>query len=398
MSNTARKRILLISISNLRSDPRVLAHASVLLAFGDLTTIGFGEKPEAVHDHLELTVRRAPLRTLLLLFSLIFRLHRLSGQLLGHSSQISRFMREISYNIDLICANDANSLFVAKSLSKKLSCPIWVDMHEYAPLENEGSFKWRLLIKPFATAACQAVLPKVDVVSTVGRGIQVRYESESGRSVDLIRNTAAFAPRLIIPERSTSSDNIFRLVHVGVAIRARLIENMFEAIRDLDKVSLDLYLLPTDLGYFKELLGLSKRQSNIYLREPVPTQEIVSSLSQFDCGVITIPPTNFNYANCLPNKFFQYVQARIPVITGPIPEVAEIVNGFGVGWVCEDFSPSSIRSTVQLAREHNRVTMADNLDSAAHEFARQHDDDVRNKIVRQLLANSRKVFNSGSSA
>lgn len=389
MLNTARKRILLISISNLRSDPRVLAHASVLSAFGDLTTIGFGEKPEAVHDHLELTVRRAPLRTLLLLFSLIFRLHRLSGQLLGHSSQISRFMREISYNIDLICANDASSLFVAKSLSKKLSCPIWVDMHEYAPLENEGSFKWRLLIKPFATAACQAVLPKADVVSTVGRGIQVRYESESGRSVDLIRNTAAFAPRLIIPERSTSSDNIFRLVHVGVAIRARLIENMFEAIQDLDKVSLDLYLLPTDLGYFKELLALSKRQSNIYLREPVPTEEIVSSLSHFDCGVITIPPTNFNYANGLPNKFFQYIQARIPVITGPIPEIKAMVEELNIGWVSESFDPSAIRRNILIACEHDRVAMADNLDSAALRLSRHHDDRTRERIAQQLLGQLR---------
>jgi len=335
---------------------------------------------------------------LLLIASLIFRVHFLSGRLLGHSTEVKRFIRRTQSHLDLICANDATSLFVCSSLSKEFSCPMWVDMHEYAPLENEGDLKWRLLIQPFAAAACQKVLPFAAAVSTVGRGIQARYEAECGRSVELIRNTTDFSPSQKVTTQPIDPSAMFQLVHVGVAIRARVLENMFEAIQDLAGVSLDLFLLPTDHKYFNELLARSKSQRNIRLHAPVPSEEIVSMLSQFDCGVVTIPPTNFNYANCLPNKFFQYLQARIPVITGPIPEVAEIVNSFGIGWVCEDFSPSAIRGTIQLACEHNRAAMADRLNLTAYAFARQHDDDVRKRIIRRLLANPQEVSNTGGHA
>jgi len=258
-------------------------------------------------------------------------------------------------------------------------------MHEYAPLENEGDWKWRLLIQPFATAACRKILPSAEAVSTVGRAIRDRFETESGRSVELIRNTANFHPRSVAPNHSIDAENLFRLVHVGVAIRARHLENMFEAVRDLRGVSLDLLLLPTDPDYYRELLQLSEEIPNVHLRQPVRNDDVVAILSEYHCGVVTIPPTNFNYANGLPNKFFQYVQARIPVVTGPIPEIKAIVEELGIGWVSESFCPSSIRRTILIACEHNRIAIAERLDSAALALSQSYDNVTRKRIAQQLL-------------
>lgn len=388
MFNMARKQILLISISNLTSDPRVLGHISVLSRLGDVTTIGFGEKPLAACNHLQLHTRRAPFRTLFLVTSLLLRIHSLSGLLLGYLPQIKEFIRKNPDSFNLICANDANTLLVGSWLRRRFGCPLWVDMHEYAPLENEGDWRWRLLFQPFATGVCRVVLPGAEIVSTVGREIQTRYEREFGRPVELIRNTAHFTPRRLLTERPRDDSSPFRLVHVGVAIRARHLENMFEAIQGLADVSLDLFLLPTDPRYYAELFNLANHQTNAHLRQPVKSDDVINVLSEFDCGLITIPPTNYNYANCLPNKFFQYIQARIPVITGPIPEIGDLVTELGIGWVSETFEPLAIKTKVLEAHEHNRKEMAGRLDLAAERLARHHDDRVRERIAERLLNRS----------
>ena len=37
---------------------------------------------------------------------------------------------------------------------------------------------------------------------------------------------------------------------------------------------------------------------------------IVRTINQFDLGVYLLPPVNFNSAHALPNKFFEFIQAR----------------------------------------------------------------------------------------
>lgn len=39
-----------------------------------------------------------------------------------------------------------------------------------------------------------------------------------------------------------------------------------------------------------------------------------------------IPPATFNHIWCLPNKFFDFLQARLGIVTGPSPERARIVD------------------------------------------------------------------------
>jgi len=386
MSASNRPRILVISISQTGQDPRVLAHLEILRAYGDVVTIGLGPRSFDVSEHVELSARRSPLTTLIVLGSLGLRFFRAVNRSLWYFTQIRRHFAGRRVEADLICANDANTLSIAFELAKRSGARVWADMHEYAPLENESDWKWKLLVQPYVSAMCAQYLPLADAITTVGEGIRTRYEKDSGQPVGLIRNTAPFTDRLSRSHNETGlNTGIFRLVHVGVAIRARVLENMMEAIASEPSVALDLYILPTDPGYFAELQTRAKRQGNVELCEPVTSSQIIETLSRYDCGIITIPPTNFNYANCLPNKLFQYIQARIPVITGPTPEIASVVLTYGVGWVTEDFSPNAIRQTIQSAQVSDPEALIAPLDYAARELSRDTDDAIRHEVIRRLL-------------
>ena len=88
----------------------------------------------------------------------------------------------------------------------------------------------------------------------------------------------------------------------------------------------------------------------IRILPPVKSDDVVYTINQYDIGVFLIPPVNFNYANTLPNKLFDFIQARLGIAIGPTPEMASIVDRYGNGRDGTGFSMSLTRpSTVARA-------------------------------------------------
>jgi hypothetical protein len=75
---------------------------------------------------------------------------------------------------------------------------------------------------------------------------------------------------------------------------------------------------------------------------PIPFNDLVNKLSEYDWGFYLFQPTGFNTKYALPNKFFEFIQARLGVIIGPSPEMMAIVNKYENGFVSKDFSVQSI--------------------------------------------------------
>ena len=139
-----------------------------------------------------------------------------------------------------------------------------------------------------------------------------------------------------------------KLVHSGgVAVQRRL-DLMIQGVRDSSAdVILDLFLVGGETPLLTRLKALAADDPRIRFREPVPYPELVSTLNGYDVGLSIFPPTTFNLAWCLPNKFFDYVQARLGVIVGPSPEMASFVEEYGIGMVLPDFEPASLARALE---------------------------------------------------
>ena len=75
-------------------------------------------------------------------------------------------------------------------------------------------------------------------------------------------------------------------------------------------------------------------------------------LGECDVGVFVLPPLTCNYLNRLPNKFFDFVQARLGIVVGPSPEMAALVREHGLGVVTADFTAQSLaRALDELTAE-----------------------------------------------
>src|SRR5690606_3328147 len=129
----------------------------------------------------------------------------------------------------------------------------------------------------------------------------------------------------------------------GACLRHRRLHLMIEAAGLLGTgVPFDLYLTPNDPAYLAELRDLAAGVPGVTVRDPVPYAELVPTLNRYQVGVFLLPPTTFSYTWALPNKVFDFVQARLATVVGRSTEMAELVRERRLGVVAEDFTPQAL--------------------------------------------------------
>jgi glycosyltransferase involved in cell wall biosynthesis len=155
----------------------------------------------------------------------------------------------------------------------------------------------------------------------------------------------------------TKPEGQIRLVHHGHAAPNRRIEAMIEAVRCAGSgYCLDLYLVENEPAYMQQLRRLASEAGNVQILQPVPFDEIVPMLRQYDLGFYLLAPTNLNHLHALPNKFFEFVQAGLGVVIGPSPDMAAFAKEYGFGIVCPSFDPVDVAA--QLRQVHrNQVNL-----------------------------------------
>lgn len=109
------------------------------------------------------------------------------------------------------------------------------------------------------------------------------------------------------------------------------------ALSDAD-VTLDLYLTGAGSPYMRSLEQLAERLGNrVTVHPPVSQAELVPMLNSYDVGIHVLPRTNTNNALALPNKFFDYVQARLAMVIGPTADMKRLLNRYELGVVAEGY-------------------------------------------------------------
>ncbi len=251
---------------------------------------------------------------------------------------------------DFILANDIETLPLALKISNGKSKVI-LDSHEYHPGESDEKKDWVKKQKAVVTYLCKEYIPKVDLMFTVGHNISKKFEAEFHKKSFVITNAPSYSANL----NPIPVGEKIKIIHHGLCVNGRNIGAMIEMMKYTDeRFTLDLMLLPVawEKEYYEELKTEAVKYKNVKMLLPVPTSEITQFTNQYDIGLFLLPPVNFNYTNALPNKFFEFVQARLAIAIGPSPEMAKYINKYELGIISDDFSPQSLAKTInQLTPE-----------------------------------------------
>ncbi len=246
---------------------------------------------------------------------------------------------------DAIHANDWEALPIAAEAARIHQAKVVFDAHEYAPLELENRWYWKPLFKPAIEYFLRKYLDDINSSITVASLIAERYEKEFGLTPMVILNVPEAAS---VQFRGVDIDRI-KLVHHGGAIPDRRLDRMIQVVALCDeRYSLNFILIKNNLDYLNYLKKLGERiaPGRIVFHEPVPTEDIVDRISQYDMGFCLIVPTNYNYLVSLPNKFFDYIMAGLGVCIGPSPSMTKLVEQYGFGVVAPSFNPEDIAKTL----------------------------------------------------
>ncbi|MBW8173416.1 glycosyltransferase family 1 protein [Ornithinimicrobium sp. Arc0846-15] len=357
-----RRSLLIITFSPLKSDARLLRQLRLLSPRYAVTTVGYGEAPDG--DGIELAGHvRIP--------DSIVAWHKDRKQVIARRYQraydtapVIKFLRaELTPGTwDLVLANDVETVPLAMTMGAQ---GVHADLHEYAPRQNEESWRWRLFIAPFNRWIVQRWVSKADSTSTVGAELAREYEREFGIKPDVVVNAAPYVDR-----EPTPVGDPLRLVHSGLARRNRSLDVMIDAVRLAKReTTLDLYLMPNDPTYLAELKASAQDLPQVSFHEPVAPHELGDRLAQADLGIFVLPPLTFNYRFTLPNKFFDFVQARLGIIVGPSPEMAGLIELHGLGAVTEDFTAQSLAAALDGLSDEQVAGFKAASHAVAHELS-----------------------------
>jgi hypothetical protein len=330
-----RPSLLIISYSRLFRDARVLRQIRLFRDDYAVTTVGYGPAPEGVVSHHQIpeeVVYWHVDRKLV-----VARIYQRAFD----TAPITRWAREQlrGQAYDVILANDLQPVPVAIQMQPRGG--VHVDLHEYVTRQQEEVWRFRTFLAPYYGHLIKKWVRRAGSVTTVGFKLAEQYEAEFGVRCGVVLN----APERRDLAPGEVADPV-RLVHAGGATPARL-ETMLAAVEQAQGgATLDLFLVDSGSGYAGSVRARYADHPRIHVHDAVPTSELVNALHRFDVGVHILPPVSFNHRYAMPNKLFDYVQARLGVLIGPSPEMAGVVREHELGWVSEDFSAEAVARTI----------------------------------------------------
>jgi len=286
---------------------------------------------------------------------------------------------------DLIVTHDIVLLPLACNIANTSKARILFDAREYYPREFENNFLWRLLIQPFNKHLCENYLHQCDKVITVSDGIAREYKTEYGVDAEVIMSLPDFHEI----EPMLSQNNSIRIIYHGQASPDRQIEKMIEIIDYLgEHFSLDLMLVPParlHQAYWRKIATMAKKRARVKIISPVPMKKIIEFTSQYDIGLFICPPTTFNLKYALPNKFFEYIQARLAVAIGPSIEMRKVVEKYRCGIVANDFTPRSLADEISEIGHDELLFFKKQSNNAALDLNATKNSIKIQRIVKDLL-------------
>lgn len=270
-----------------------------------------------------------------------------------------------SRNFDAVLANDIETLPLALRVAGPKTRVV-VDAHEYEPRHWDDQWLFSTVYGPYWDYICQTYLPRVDAMVTVSPRLADEYSRNYNVNCGVIMNTPEYQE--LVP--SGTHNNKIRIIHHGGINPSRKIENMIHVVGKLGAgYSLDLMLINNHKRYMRYLIKEGASYSNICFVEPVPMPEIARAINKYDIGIFMLHPGAFNYRYSLPNKLFEYIQARLAVAIWPSPEMKRIVLDEDIGVVSSEYTNNSMTECLRQVTEQDIRRFKANSGNVARRYS-----------------------------
>lgn len=261
----------------------------------------------------------------------------------------------------ILLANDLDALFPNYLISKKLNIPLVFDSHEIfsemPAIQGKMSQKlWRYLQ--------DKIVPELKFMMTASESYGKWFQNQYKVQPVIVQNS----PRKIEFNSEIPDNQPKILLYQGAINPFRGIDKAILAMHHLENV---IFKIAGDGPMKKEYEALviqENLQDKVRFLGKLLPEDLRKETLLADCGMSIEENGGESYYYSLPNKVLDCIQARVPLILTPFPEMINIKKQFDVGEIIYNHQPESIAEAVKKVLNKGRRSYRSELEKAADFF------------------------------
>ena len=324
------KRIIVSVTNDLTTDQRVHKTCSSLCENGFEVLLVGRKFQKSIPIHRQYQTKR---------FRLLFN----KGFLFYAEYQIRLFFFLFCSRKNALYSNDLDTLLPNFLISRIQQKKLIFDSHEL--FSEIPELVHRKKVKNSWLLLENWIIPKLRHVITVSNSIKNHYQNLYGVTAVVVRN---------IPEVQKIETTNFDfdttgkkiILYQGAINMGRGIELMIQTMPLLK----DYFFIVIGEGDIlaelkKKVDSLSLGKQIIFLGKKTP-EELKKLTPNATIGMSLEEDLGLNYKYALPNKIFDYIHAKVPIIVSNLPEMKSIVKKYSVGEVLTERTPEKLAHAV----------------------------------------------------
>ena len=297
---------------------------------------------------------------------------------------VKLFLVLLFQKADLLVANDLDTLPAVFLASKIKRLPVVYDSHEY--FTEVPELIGRRWVKKFWEGIEAFLLPRIRHAYTVSASIARDYRRKYGIDMQVIRNLPSRVEKILQPQVALKKPGENLIIYQGSLNMGRGLELAISAMQFMENTRLIIAGTGDVEVNLWELTRSLKLQEKVHFTGRIPPEELRQYTIQADLGISLEEKLGLNYYYALPNKLFDYIQARIPVLVSDLPEMAQIVAHYGIGKVNHSHDPYELALVFKemLSDTGERQIWQSNLEAASGELCWENEEGLLIDLYRRV--------------
>jgi glycosyltransferase involved in cell wall biosynthesis len=306
---------------------------------------------------------------------------------------------------DFCQAHDSFALLAAEKAARKTGAKIIYDAVEISEDRSGDTLRktpnW---LRNLDLRQEESIIRSADLIFAIGPALAEWTAKRYGvKSPIIVRNCSLYkAPQLLNKEiradlglkRGEKLGIVIGNMYVGCGI-----DQLVESMKYINsEIHLAVLGVETQRGYvdnLKELIFKEDLENRIHILPPQPPHNVIPYAAGADFGVIALQRTSLNHECVLPNKVFEMIMARLPIVSSDLPNLKSLLEEHGIGLVFDERHPEDIASTINaIVEPNNYLRCQQALSLAAEELCWEKEGQRYVSAIQERAAENESQFST----